>query len=472
MARSGAGEVQGSKFKVQSLVIGHWSFVFLMSAFADMVSHALRLLGGVGRGARELAGSSLVKKSSLSVVDQAVVSGTNFATSVVLARFAVQEELGVYYLALSVLYFARGIQEQLVSAPYMIYCNRKQGRALAEYAGSALVHQCVVMAVTAALLCGALAVGILPQHVKGAFWLLTVAAPLFLFREFARQMLFAHLELARATMLDIAGVIVQLGLLLILTASGQLTVTATLATLAASSGIVTIGWLATTTRGFIASLPLAGRDWIGNWPFARWALASQLLSSTTPYVMPWVIAVTHGEAQTGLLGACSTLVGFPNMFLMGLCNFLSPRTAQAYAQGGLAELRGVLWKTTLLFGATLGSVAAAAFVFGEQIALLIYGPQFEGAGLIIGVLSLSVLANSIGVVAGNGLWAIERPSASFAADVCSLIVVVVAALVFVPLLGPLGAAIATLAGTASDAAIRLAILRISINELAAGEATR
>lgn len=440
-----------------------------MSVFGDIVSHGSRVLGGVARELRAFAGSSLVKKSSLSVVDQAVVSGTNFATSVILGRFAVQEELGVYYLALSVIYFARGIQEQLVSAPYMIYCSRKQGRELAEYAGSALVHQCAVMAVTAIVLLAALATGVLPSDVAGAFWLLAVAAPLLLFREFARQMSFAHLELSRATMIDIAAALVQFAALLLLATSGRLTVTTTLAIIAMSSGMAAIGWLATSTRSMITCLPFAVRDWIHNWRFARWALASQLLSSTTPYVMPWVIAVTHGAAQTGLLGACSTLVGFPNMFLMGLCNFLSPRTAQAYAHGGLAELRSVLSKTALLFGATLGALAVVAFLFGEQIAVLVYGPQFAGAGLIIGVLSLSVLANSIGVVAGNGLWAIERPSASFAADVCSLMVVILAALVCVPLFGPLGAALATLAGTASDAAVRLAILRLSMQELAAKE---
>jgi O-antigen/teichoic acid export membrane protein len=442
-----------------------------MSAFGDIVSRAVSVLGGVAHGLRAFAGSSLVKKSSLSVVDQAVVSATNFATSVILGRFAMQEELGVYYLALSVIYFARGIQEQLVSAPYMIYCSRKQGRELAEYAGSALVHQCAVMALTAAVLLAALATGLLPSPIAGAFSLLAVAAPLLLFREFARQMSFAHLELTRATLIDIAAAVVQFTALLLLATSGRLTVTTTLGTIAVASGIAAVGWLATSKRSMIACLPFAVRDWIHNWRFGRWALASQLLSSTTPYVMPWVIAATHGEAQTGLLGACSTLVGFPNMFLMGLCNFLSPRTAQAYAHGGLAELRSVLLKTALLFGVTLGAVAAGAFFLGEQIAVFVYGPQFAGAGLIIGVLSLSVLANSIGVVAGNGLWAIERPSASFAADACSLIVVIVAALICVPLFGPLGAALATLAGTASDAAVRLAILRLSMQELAAKEGT-
>ena len=88
-----------------------------------------------------------------------------------------------------------------------------------------------------------------------------------------------------------------------------------------------------------------------------------------------------------------------------------------------------------------------------------------GAGLIIGVLSLSVLANSAGVVAGNGLWAMERPKANFVADLCSLGVVIATALFFIPALGPLGAAIATLAGTATDAAVRLWILRRAMQEL-------
>src|SRR5439155_20798088 len=119
----------------------------------------------------------------------------------------------------------------------------------------------------------------------------------------------------------------------------------------------------------------------------------------------------------------------------------------------------VLTKTALLFAATLGALAVLAFLLGEQIAVLVYGPSFAGAGLIIGVLSLSVLANSAGVVAGNGLWAMERPKANFFADLCSLGVVVVTAILLVSPLGPLGAAIAILAGTATDAAVRMWILR-------------
>lgn len=422
------------------------------------------------RWLRGLATSALVQRSGLSVLDQAVVSGTNFATSVLLARWSSREELGIYYLALSVIYFARGVQEQLVSAPYMIYCGRKGADELPSYAGSALVHQAVLLVAIVSTLGIALLSGWLSPGAAQALWLLLAAAPLLLMREFARQMSFAHLELVRATALDVCATLLQFALLAGFVLTGQLTVGATLAAIGISSGLATIGWLATSRQRMIARAASALADWWHNWTFARWALASQLLASTTPYVMPWVVALSHGDAETGLLGASSTLVGLSNTFLNGLCNFLSPQAAQAYARRGIVGLRSVLLKTALLFGVTLGGLALLAFAFGEMLLVMVYGPQFGGAGAIVSVLSLSVLANSFGVTAGNGLWAMERPSANFVADLFSLLVVVVASVLLVPAYGPLGAALATLAGTASDAAVRLFILRQTMRELARQEA--
>jgi O-antigen/teichoic acid export membrane protein len=63
----------------------------------------------------------------------------------------------------------------------------------------------------------------------------------------------------------------------------------------------------------------------------------------------------------------------------------------------------------------------------------------------------------------------ERPKANFVADLFSLGVVVVATACLVPTLGPLGAAIAILAGTATDAAVRMWILRQAMRELALQE---
>src|SRR5262245_40279832 len=177
--------------------------------------------GLIARWLRQIGGNSLLTKSGLSIFDQAVVSGTSFATSVLLGRTVTQDELGVYYLALSVFYFARGVQEQLVSAPYMIYCGRKEASERAEYAGSALIHQCVMMLTTAAVLFVALVLGLLPDGIESAFWLLAIAAPLMLVREFARQMSFAHLDLMRATAMDVAAAGLQFVALVVLSMTGN-----------------------------------------------------------------------------------------------------------------------------------------------------------------------------------------------------------------------------------------------------------
>jgi len=415
---------------------------------------------------RKLSQSTLLRRSSLSLVDQAVVSGMSFATSVLVGRCASREDLGTYYLALSLVLFARGVQEQLVCAPYMVYCGRKEGGERSEYAGSALVHQLVLAALAAGLLLAALVGDLPPRELRSVLWLLAAGAPLFLVREFARQMSFAHLDLRGATILDIAAAAVQFVALVTLAATGRLTVLTTLTTLAVASGLPTIGWLAATPQPMVARVRTVLRDWLHNWPFARWALASHLLACTTPYVMPWVVALAHGEAETGMLGACMTLVGLSNTFLTGLCNFLTPQAAQAFARGGLAELRSVLAKTAAIFLSSLGLLAVAAFLCGERVCVLLYGPEYAGAGPIIGILSLSVLANSIGVTAGNGLFAMERPSANFLADLASLAVVIVCTLLLIPGNGPLGAALAMLAGTASDAVVRAIILQRTMQELA------
>jgi hypothetical protein len=64
------------------------------------------------------------------------------------------------------------------------------------------------------------------------------------------------------------------------------------------------------------------------------------------------------------------------------------------------------------------------------------------------------------------LWALERPSASFFADLCSLFITITATASLVPAFGPIGAALAALAGTSSDALIRTWTLRRTLRDVA------
>ena len=412
---------------------------------------------GLLRAAVSLFQDTLLRKGAISVIDQAVVSVAGFATSVIIGRLCGRADLGLYYLALSIILFSRGVQEQLVSSPYMVYASRRSGAALSSYSGSVLVHQALMTVVILAALLGLAglsASGAGPVELGSLAWVLAGVAPLVLMREFVRQFAFAHLELGTALAVDLGVSTLQVAGLLVLGLSGQLNVTVAFCVIGMACGLVSVAWMARHRGRFRPTREGIFTDWRHNWAFGRWALASQLLGSASPYFMPWILAIGHGESATGLLGACAALVGLANMFVLGVANFLSPRAARAFADGGIDELRSVLGKATAVFVITLGAFCAVVFVAGEWLAVLVYGEKFAGAGPIISVLAVGMLANSLCMTAGNGLWAMEKPSANFSADVASLVLTVLAALLLVPPFGVLGAAIATLVGTGIGMVVR------------------
>lgn len=417
---------------------------------------------GVTARLRRALSDSFLRKGALSVFDQAIVSGTSFATSVVLGRMCAKEELGLYFLALSIVMLVRGIQEQLVSAPYMIYCNRRTGDELPSYAGSVFVHQILVTALALAGLAGVLVclgLGSGPAGLSATVWVLLGAAPFLLLREFARHFAFAHFRMRNAIAIDAGVAALQIGGLVGLAAMGKLSAPAVYAVMGTACAVACGLWWWTQRRELRIDLSRLLPDWRHNWSFARWALASQLVGCTAPYVMPWVLAIAHGEAETGVLAACTTLVGLGNMFVMGLSNYLSPKAAHAYAEGGAAELRRVLWKTAALFSATLGAFLLVCLVTGDWLAVFVYGDKYAGAGLVLAILAAGMWTNSLAITAGNGLWAIERPQANFLADLCSLIVTVAATVVMVRPLGVAGIALASLVGGGTGAAVRGLTLR-------------
>ena len=424
--------------------------------------NARRTTQRAGRPLAALATGALFRASTLSVLDQAVVSGTNFVTSVIIGRTCGAWELGAYYLALTIVLFSRGVQEQLVGAPYMIYCQRKSPQELTTFSGSALIHQLFLSGAVVGVL-GMLALSMhLPKEwqlidltqLRPVLLVLLGVLPLLLIREFVREMAFAQLRPAVALAVDSAIAFLQLTALGMLGYWQMLNVPLAYIVIGGSSGLAALAWFLGKEQRLVGSWSLAWIDWWKNWSFSRWALASQLLGQTTAYIMPWALAAAHDEAATGIFGACNTLVGLANMFVLGLSNFLSPRTAQAFARGGLTELRAVLRQTIGLFVVSLGLFAVMAFVAGEWVATALYGDSLTGSGMIIGILSLGVVANSISMACGNGLWAMERPAANFAADVCVMTVVVAGSLTLIPVWGPVGAAAATLLAHLTAATVR------------------
>ena len=401
-------------------------------------------------------------RAVLSVGDQAVVSATNFVTSVLIGRAAGKEALGVYLLGLSLILFVRGVQEQIVYGPYLVFCHKWKGRRLARYAGSVLAHEGLWLLATAAGLVGLavyLALGGEPSGLRASSWALIPAVPLILFREFARHIAFGHFRSGTAVLLDVGVAAVQIAGLGALYLTGTLTVPVAFGVMGAACLLVCAPWAWRFAKGVRVTAKGVVHDWRRNWRFGRWALATHLLHGASHYLMPWVVALVDGEEATGIFAAGSTLVGIANMFVLGLAHYVCPKAAEAFGRSGVPGLRRVLRAATLVFSAVLAPFAAVCWVFGDALATLVFTDAFAGAGLVLAVLAVNMWANALSITCGNGLWAVERPDANFTADVISLLVVGVCTAALIGSMGVVGAAVAMAVGGWVDVFARYVALR-------------
>ncbi len=100
---------------------------------------ALALLGRA-RARLALVPRTAVLGGSLALVDQAIVSLVSFVSMAIIGRICGASELGIYALALSMVFLVVAVQDSLVSVPYTVFGNRLRERARRQYAGSVLVH--------------------------------------------------------------------------------------------------------------------------------------------------------------------------------------------------------------------------------------------------------------------------------------------------------------------------------------------
>ena len=65
--------------------------------------------------------------TSMAIVDQSVVSGSRFLTTICIGRLCGSEQLGVYALLFTLYLIFSCVQDAMMSTPYTVFGNRMKG---------------------------------------------------------------------------------------------------------------------------------------------------------------------------------------------------------------------------------------------------------------------------------------------------------------------------------------------------------
>ncbi|HLK32074.1 MAG TPA: hypothetical protein VKT29_03230, partial [Terriglobales bacterium] len=277
------------------------------------------------------------KKSFLAILDQGLISGSNFLTSILLARWLAPDQYGSYAVAFAIFILLSLIYLALLLEPMSVFGGSSYSRGLWEYTRVLLWLQLGITLLIVAIL-GAVTLAVwrfVPTGgLAGALAGVTLAAPcLFLFW-LARRAYYLELSPARA----VRGAafycgLVLIGLFVLYEKSRLSPFTAFL--LFACAALLTSCFLFYELRRLLPSdgTKLSTRHiWSRHWTYGRWALATSVASWIPVYIYYPLLSSLHGMSYSGQLRAVMNFTSPIEQTQIALAMLFLPYAARV--QGG------------------------------------------------------------------------------------------------------------------------------------------
>ena len=391
------------------------------------------------------------------LADQVVIGACNFLTNIMVGRSLVPDAFGLYILALNLLYLVKGLQEAIVAAPFGVHRQHRGGDDLVLYRGSNASLHVVTTGVVMVLV---LLVGrvVETEEVGQAALMALVAIPFLLTREYLRRVSFAEFRSSLALSMDVVAGAVQVGAVALLWHQEWLTAFRVFTVMAAACGLGVIAWRSLAAYPMQVARSRLLADWRTDLQFGRWSGLTFLLGCSTPHLVPWLLATRADNVAVARYGAAFMIVGFANLWVLGVNNFLYPLAAKSYQAGGTRKLKQTLGRASLLFATLLGAFCLLLWLAGDLVLGPLLAYKYLHLKTTMTLLGVVVLCGALSMTAGSGLASMLRPQLNLPADAVALLGSLGLAIVLIPAHGEVGAASALVAGVGAGGLTRWAIL--------------
>ena len=343
------------------------------------------------------------------IADQALVSGTNFITNVIVARSLGIAQFGVFALAWMAMLFFYSMQMAMISAPMMSLGPKTPPADRRSYWGAVIVQELFFAFASSALIFLGLHLVAILIHQPGLDRLtypLCLATVAYLLQDFARRYFFTTRQSRRAFLNDAVSCLPQLPLIFfflrlhLIGISGVLWIFAVTSLVGVGLGLY---WLEPVGFALRDIKKTATR----HWRFSRWIAPSWLLSWMSTNFIAVLAPVYYGPAAAGVLRASQNIVAVTHVWILGLDNAMPAEAAHRLQEGGISALSQYLRNMSLRWGGLTAGFALVVGIVPQFWLRLLYGSQFAGYGAILRMYCLLYILVFIGGPIRAGLQALE-----------------------------------------------------------------
>jgi O-antigen/teichoic acid export membrane protein len=362
------------------------------------MSAILRASPGKHVGDKSLAIRKWLSRGVLALMDQGLISGSNFALGVLLARWLGVAEYGVYALAFATFLLLSLVHHALVLEPMSVFGASRYRSRRSWYLGLLLRVQLVFAPVFLVLLGGfafSIRASAFNSQLTPALLGIAIAAPSVLILWFARRALYLEYSPGRSAFGSVLYCTVLFATLATLHRLWKLSTLSAFLVMAAAAWAAAI-FLIMRIRLQVRNIrvgPELKAVSIEHWNYGRWALASSFF-----IWVPWnsyysVVSSFSGLAAAGKLRALMNLALPMTQTYAALALLMLPRTAVVAEEKGWPGVAREAWRISASFTVMASAYWIAVSAFRVPLLNLLYSGNYSDVARFVPWLALASIAS-------------------------------------------------------------------------------
>ena len=370
-------------------------------------------------------------KGGLAILDQALISGSNFVISIMLARWLMPDAYGAYAVAFGIWIMLSLVYQSLVLEPMGVFGGSAFRSNLRGYVKSLVsIHVVLSLSISVALVIGwAIAHKLgASAATTGALAGVAIASPCLMLFNLARRCFYVELSPAPAAAGAFIYSVVAMAGLWFVYKHALLSPFTALGLMGLAALITGIVLLIGVQRGLSGSgpAPAVSEAWHRHWRYGRWALASCIAGWLPSYIYFPLLSSFASMEQSGQLKALMNLTMPFEQTKGALMMLVLPFAANVVARDGKAGARMLGIRLTLL--GMVGAIAYWAVIIPLQKPVFhaLYSGRYLDVAYLLPALALGQIFWSATFGPQVALRAMESPLSVFvglaAATVASLVV--------------------------------------------------
>jgi len=381
-------------------------------------------------------------KGGLALLDQGILTGSNFIISILLARWMSAEEYGIYAVAFAVFLFLLNFHQALLLEPMLVFGSSVYRNSLRGYLKSLLwLHLWVSVLMIFGLAVSAAVMARMGQSpgLPAALVAVGFVGPAVLLFWLTKRVFYLKLSPAPSAASAVLYCAVLLGGLGVIYKYGLVSAASALLLMGVGglvSSLVLLTYLGLRLRSTQAD-PTLRETFNRHWRYGRWALGANAMMWIPINIFYPLLSKFSGLAQAGELKALMNFAAPMLQTCAALSSLMLPYTARMLEQRGSAGVNIALKRMTLLCVACAVPYWIVLLVFKGPAFHLLYSGRYMTITYLLPIVALVSVLGSAFFGPAIVLRSLESPASVFGAVTISSCV---ALLIGIPLTRALGVA--------------------------------